>query len=41
MMNSEFIDLIKKFKKLEKEKLDLIRIVDEQAKACEVIENEF
>ena len=40
-MQNEYVELIKKFKGLEKEKSTMQKIVDELAKANEVLEREF
>jgi hypothetical protein len=40
-MQNEYVELIKKFKGLEKEKSGLQKIVDELTKANEVMEKEF
>jgi hypothetical protein len=40
-MQNEYVELIKKFKGLEKEKSGLQKIVDELSKANEVMEKEF
>ncbi len=40
-LNGQFVELIKKFKQLEKERLSLIKIVEDLDKTSEMMETEF
>lgn len=40
-MQAEYVEMIKKFKGLEKEKITMHKIIDELGKANDILEREF
>jgi predicted nuclease with TOPRIM domain len=40
-MNSEYVDLVKRFKQLEKENSGLQKLIDELMAGCEIMDREF